>query len=99
MADPPYYTSTPPNDNAQTFESREQETTKHALTNGWYRGHNLTQLELVQNGGLSGGVQSHHQNSHLLLDSEEVFKKTGESSHLVDLAVRWLVITELLRHK
>lgn len=29
--------------------------------------HNFTELELVQNGGLSGRVKTNHQNSHLLL--------------------------------
>jgi hypothetical protein len=36
-------------------------------TNGGDRSHDFTELELIQNRGLSGGVQTNHQNSHLLL--------------------------------
>ena len=32
-----------------------------------YGGDNLAQLELVENGGLAGRVQAHHENAHLLL--------------------------------
>ena len=36
-------------------------------TDGGDRGHDFTQLELIQDGRLSGGVESDHQNAHLLL--------------------------------
>lgn len=36
------------------------------LTNGGDGGDNFTELELVQDGGLSGGVETDHQDSHLL---------------------------------
>ena len=35
--------------------------------------HNFSQLELVQNGGLSGSVESDHEDAHFLL-AEEAFK-------------------------
>lgn len=37
-------------------------------------GDDLAQLEFVQNGGLSGGVQAHHQDPHLLLP-KQTFKE------------------------
>lgn len=40
------------------------------LTNGWDSCDNLTKLQLVKNCGLSGGIQTNHQNSHLLLSPE-----------------------------
>lgn len=46
-------------------------------TNGWDRGHDLTELQLVQNGGLSGGVKTDHQNSHLLL-ADPFLEDAGE---------------------
>jgi len=39
--------------------------------------HNLTQLELVQNGGFTCSVKTHHENSHLLFA-----KKAGEQLHV-----------------
>eukprot|EP00438_Fugacium_kawagutii_P031882 Skav227550 [mRNA] locus=scaffold3241:16004:27349:- [translate_table: standard] len=39
-------------------------------TNGWDGGHHLTELQLVENGRLTGRVQSYHENSHLLLSNQ-----------------------------
>ena len=57
-------------------------------TNGGDRSNNLTKLELVENGGLSGGVQTNHQNSHLLL-APELIEKLGKcKTHVGDLIFR-----------
>lgn len=37
------------------------------LTDGRDGRHNFTQLQLVQDGGLSGSVETDHENTHLLL--------------------------------
>jgi hypothetical protein len=36
-------------------------------TNGGDRGDDFTELQLVQNGRLSGSIEANHQNTHLLL--------------------------------
>lgn len=43
-------------------------------TDGGDGGDDLAQLQLVQDGGFAGGVQTHHQDPHLLL-TEEAFKE------------------------
>jgi len=40
--------------------------------NGRDSGDNFTQLELVQDGGLSGSVETNHQNTHLLLSPQPI---------------------------
>ena len=47
------------------------------LTDGWDGCHDLAELQLVQDGGLTGSVKTHHQNAHLLL-SEERGKQLSE---------------------
>jgi hypothetical protein len=37
------------------------------LTDCWNRGNNFTELELVEDSRLSSGIETDHQNSHLLL--------------------------------
>lgn len=37
------------------------------LTDGGDGGDDFSQLELVQDGGLSGSIQSHHQDPHFFL--------------------------------
>lgn len=46
-------------------------------TDGGDGGDDFTKLELVENSGLSGSVETDHQNSHLLLAEEvgEEFRK------------------------
>ena len=39
----------------------------HVEADGGDGGHHLAQLQLVQNGRLAGGVQTHHQYTHLRL--------------------------------
>jgi hypothetical protein len=41
-------------------------------------GDDFTKLQLVKNGGLSGGIETNHQNSHLLLAPQTV-EQLGES--------------------
>ena len=48
-----------------------------SLTDGWNGGDDLSELELVQDGRFTGGVETHHQDSHLLL-AEEAFEEGGE---------------------
>jgi len=42
----------------------------HVEADGGNRRDDLSELQLVQDGSLSGGVESHHENSHLLLAKE-----------------------------
>lgn len=46
-------------------------------SDGWDSGDDFTELQLVENGGLSGGIQTNHQDSHLLL-SPELVEQLGE---------------------
>lgn len=48
-----------------------------ALTNGGNGGHNLPQLKLVQNGGLTSGIKTNHKDAHLFL-GEKPAEKLGE---------------------
>ena len=41
-------------------------------TNGGDGGDNLTQLQLVQDGGLTGSIKTNHKDTHLLLAGEEL---------------------------
>lgn len=43
------------------------------LTDGGDSGDDFAELELVENGGLSGSIQTHHENSHLLLGEIQEF--------------------------
>jgi hypothetical protein len=43
---------------------------KESLTDGGDGGDDLSKLELVEDGGLSGGVKSDHEDAHLLLAEE-----------------------------
>ena len=57
-----------------------------ALTDGGDGGDDLAELELVEDGGLSGGVEPHHEDPHLLL-SEQPAEQLGEREpHLSPLA-------------
>jgi hypothetical protein len=52
------------------------------LTNGGDGGDDLAELELVEDGGLSGGVEPHHQDPHLLL-REQPAEQLPERQHLL----------------
>jgi len=41
-----------------------------ALTDGGDGGDNLAKLELVENGGFTGSIQTDHKDAHLLLAEE-----------------------------
>mmetsp|Transcript_10590 Transcript_10590/g.22069 ORF Transcript_10590/g.22069 Transcript_10590/m.22069 type:complete len:254 (-) Transcript_10590:9-770(-) len=57
----------------------------HVETNSWNSSHNFTQLQLVQDGRLTCGIQTHHQDSHLLL-ADHALPYLGESkTHCVPL--------------
>ena len=47
------------------------------LTNSGDGGDNLTELELVQNGGLTSSIKTNHENPHLLLGKKPA-KQLGE---------------------
>jgi hypothetical protein len=56
-------------------------TLRHAVglrTNCGNSGDDFTELQLVKNGGLSGGIETNHQDSHLLLAPQAV-EQLGES--------------------
>ena len=50
------------------------------------RGDDLAKLELVENGGLAGSVQSDHQNAHFRL-AEQPLEQTLEGPHSVYVRV------------
>ena len=51
-------------------------------TDGGNGGHDFTQLQLVEDGGLSGSVQADHQNSHLLLAPEAIEQLREGQTHV-----------------
>ena len=51
-------------------DSIVESSTELELTNSRDGSNDLTKLELVENGGLSCGVESNHQDSHFLLSEE-----------------------------
>lgn len=54
----------------------------HQRTDGWDCGHNFTELELVENGSLTSGIETNHEDAHLLL-AKKAFKETSENvSHV-----------------
>lgn len=50
------------------------------LTDGGNSSDDLAQFQLVENGGLPCGVQTHHENSHLFL-AKEGLEKTLKRTH------------------
>lgn len=47
------------------------------VTNGGNGGDNLAELELVENGGLTSRIETHHEYTHLFL-GKETTEKLGE---------------------
>jgi len=45
-------------------------------------GDDFTKLELVQNGGLSGSIETDHQNSHLLLSPQTIEQSRECDTHI-----------------
>ena len=57
-------------------------------TNGGDGRDDFTELELVEDSGLSGGIETNHQNSHLLLTPEPVEQLRECETHLGDFEQR-----------
>jgi hypothetical protein len=51
-------------------------------TNCGNGGDNFTKLQLVKNGGLSGGIETNHQDSHLLLAPQAVEQLGEGKTHI-----------------
>lgn len=62
-------------------------------------GHDLTELELVEDGGLTGGVETDHEDSHVLL-TEELAEELAETcAHCLLFAVCCLMFALTLEKK
>jgi len=57
-------------------------------------GDDFTELQLVEDSGLSGGIETDHKNSHLLLSPETVEQTRECETHVgcVDEGVVWMVV-------
>jgi hypothetical protein len=56
------------------------------LTYGGDGGDDLAELELVEDGGLSGGVEAHHEDPHLLLGEQPAEQLREREPHAFPLA-------------
>ncbi len=66
------------------------------LTDGWNSGDDLSKLQLIQDGRLTRGIETDHENAHLPL-GEQFLKQLGESEpHLVS-SPRIMFLFEKLR--
>ncbi len=66
------------------------------LTDGWNSGDDLSKLQLIQDGRLTRGIETDHENAHLPL-GEQFLKQLGESEpHLVS-SPRIMLLFEKLR--
>ena len=52
------------------------------LTNGGNGGDDLSKLELVENGGLTSSIESHHKYTHLLLRKQPAEQLREWQTHL-----------------
>jgi len=52
------------------------------LTDRGNGGDDFTELQLVQNGGLSGGVKTDHQDSHLLATPKSIKQPRESDTHI-----------------
>ena len=55
------------------------------ITDGRDGGNDLSELELVEDSGLASGIESHHQDPHLLL-RKQALEELGEGETHGDLA-------------
>lgn len=62
--------------------SRELDGGDCGLTDGGNGGDDFTELELVEDGGLSGGVKTDHQDSHLLATPESIEQPRESDTHV-----------------
>ena len=53
------------------------------LTNSWDCGYNFSQFEFVENRSFTGGVQTDHENSHLLFGEKPGHQVRDGQSHFV----------------
>lgn len=61
------------------------------LTDCGDSGDDFTELELVENSGLSGGIETNHEDSHLLLAPQAV-EQLGEGKTHVGGGLWWVVV-------
>ena len=76
------------------FDAKRWTTTRTDCGDG---GDDFTELQLVEDGGLSGGIETDHENSHLLLSPETVEQTRECETHIggvVDKSVVWVVTWE-----
>jgi len=67
------------------------------LTDCGNGGDDFTELELVKNGGLSGGIETNHEDSHLLLAPQAV-EQLGEGKTHIGGGL-WWVLSRVLEEK
>ena len=67
------------------------------LTDCGDSGDDFTELELVENSGLSGGIETNHEDSHLLLAPQAV-EQLGEGKTYVCGGL-WWVLSRVLEEK
>ena len=53
----------------------------HVLTYGGDGGDDLSQFQLIQDRGLSCGIQAHHQDAHLLLPNQALEEVSKDVTH------------------
>jgi len=59
------------------LEEKKKVKERERYTNGGNGGDDLSELEFVENGGLTGGVETDHKYTHLLLRKQPT-EKLGE---------------------
>lgn len=62
-------------------------------TDGGNGGDNLTKLQLVEDGGFTGGIETDHENSHLLLPPQLVKQLGKGETHDGDFLAVWPTTT------
>jgi hypothetical protein len=60
---------------------------QRALTDGGDGGDDLPELELVEDGGLTSGVETDHENPHLLLGEEAAEQLAEREPHLSSCSI------------
>jgi hypothetical protein len=72
---------------------------RESRTNGRDGGDDFTKLQLVQNGGFTGGIETDHENSHLLLPPQLVENLRKGETHDCDWRRRGLTNVEYVKEK
>ena len=84
----------------RTPDSERDVLVLHSLdveANRWDGGDNLAELELVEDGGLTGGVEADHQDAHILLAEELAEELAEREAHCLRGA--FLVVREEAERK